>query len=59
MFLYTSSKHDYLIYNARLDINTKAVKKASNNGLVALVIAAIAITDGIIVYGISQFGLVG
>ncbi|MEH1862650.1 MAG: HlyD family efflux transporter periplasmic adaptor subunit [Nostoc sp.] len=37
----------------------KLSKKASNKGLVALVIAATAITGGIIVYGISQFGLVG
>ncbi|MBG1264187.1 HlyD family efflux transporter periplasmic adaptor subunit [Nostoc commune] len=34
-------------------------KKASNKGLVALVIAATAITGGIVIYGISQFGLVG
>lgn len=37
----------------------KLLKKAFNKGLVALVIAATAITGGIVVYGISQFGLVG
>lgn len=37
----------------------KLLKKASNKGLVALVIAVAAITGGIVVYGISQFGLVG
>ncbi len=36
----------------------KVSKKASNKGLVALVIAATAITGGIVFYGISQFGLV-
>jgi HlyD family secretion protein len=34
----------------------KLSEKASKKGLVALVIAATAITGGIIVYGISQFG---
>ncbi|MGF1935804.1 MAG: ABC exporter membrane fusion protein [Nostoc sp. ChiQUE02] len=33
--------------------------KAGNKSLTALVIAATAITGGIVVYGISQFGLVG
>ncbi|MGJ5631767.1 ABC exporter membrane fusion protein [Nostoc sp. CALU 1950] len=36
----------------------KLSKKTSNKWLVALVIAATAITGGIVVYGISQFGLV-
>lgn len=34
----------------------KVLKKASNKGLVALVITVTAITGGIVVYGISQFG---
>ncbi|MCL6752180.1 HlyD family efflux transporter periplasmic adaptor subunit [Nostoc sp. CCCryo 231-06] len=33
--------------------------KASSKRLIALVIAATAITGGIVIYGISQFGLVG
>jgi HlyD family secretion protein len=38
----------------------KLSKKASNNkGLIALVISATVITGGIVVYGISKFGLVG
>ncbi|MFS0519059.1 ABC exporter membrane fusion protein [Nostoc sp. UIC 10607] len=37
----------------------KLSSKASSKGLIALVIAATAITGGIVVYGISQFGLVG
>ncbi|MBG1244866.1 ABC exporter membrane fusion protein [Nostoc sp. NZL] len=37
----------------------KLSSKASSQGLIALVIAATAITGGIVVYGISQFGLVG
>lgn len=37
----------------------KLAKKASNKGLIALVVAAIAITGGIVIYGISRFGLVG
>ncbi|QMS86902.1 ABC exporter membrane fusion protein [Nostoc edaphicum CCNP1411] len=36
----------------------KLSKKTSNKWLVALVIAATAVTGGIVVYGISQFGLV-
>ncbi|QFS51714.1 ABC exporter membrane fusion protein [Nostoc sphaeroides] len=37
----------------------KLSEKASKKGLITLVIAATAITGGIVVYGISQFGLVG
>ncbi len=37
----------------------KLLKKVYNKELVTLVIAATAITGGIVVYGISQFGLVG
>ncbi|MBD0301718.1 MAG: ABC exporter membrane fusion protein [Tolypothrix sp. T3-bin4] len=37
----------------------KLSKKASKKGLITLVIAATAITGGIVAYGISQFGLVG
>ena len=37
----------------------KVLEKASNKRLVRLVIAATAITGGIVVYGIYQFGLVG
>ncbi len=37
----------------------KLSEKASKKGLIALVIAATAITGGIVVYGISQFGLFG
>jgi HlyD family secretion protein len=37
----------------------KLSRKASNKGLIALVIAATVITGGIVVYGISKFGLVG
>ncbi|BBD68269.1 heterocyst specific ABC-transporter, membrane fusion protein DevB [Nostoc commune NIES-4072] len=36
----------------------KLSKKASKKGLITLVIAATAITGGIVAYGISQFGLV-
>ncbi|MCC5665167.1 biotin/lipoyl-binding protein [Nostoc sp. CHAB 5784] len=37
----------------------KLSEKASKKGLITLVIAATAITGGIVAYGISQFGLVG
>ncbi|MBD2562909.1 MULTISPECIES: ABC exporter membrane fusion protein [Nostoc] len=37
----------------------KLSSKASSKGLISLVIAATAITGGIVIYGISQFGLVG
>ncbi|MDM9580587.1 MULTISPECIES: ABC exporter membrane fusion protein [unclassified Nostoc] len=37
----------------------KLSEKTSKKGLITLVIAATAITGGIVVYGISQFGLVG
>ncbi|WP_193197431.1 ABC exporter membrane fusion protein [Nostoc sp. MG11] len=40
-------------------MNQKLVFKAPKKGLIALVITAITITGGIVVYGISQFGKLG
>lgn len=41
------------------DMVEKLSLKAANKGLITLVIAATTITSGIVVYEISQFGLVG